>query len=307
MYQDCQAWVKSCVGCSIKKTPHVPRNAPILPIPVQSGWDMTAIDVLGPFPVTHSGNCYIIVFTDYLTRWPECFAVKNADAVTTAARARARRIVRGRGRERGGLRGRRGANPRPDIPVQPAVEGYDVPDVTNQLPNFTPNRPSGLHFEIPILRGAMTSALDFFKLFFTSELITSICQHTNSYAWANIANKQSFADKDGAWQETTPEEMGRFFALILYCGLVDVSSFHRYWSTKSLYHGLWARTMMTRERFKALMAMLHVVDPQTEDPTDKLRKVSRFIDYIKERCKSLYQPFQNISIDERMVKSKHRS
>jgi len=68
----------------------------------------------------------------------------------------------------------------------------------------------------------MTTALDFFKLFFTAELITSICQHTNSYAMANIANKQLYTDKDGAWQEATPEEMGRFIALILYCGLVDV-------------------------------------------------------------------------------------
>ncbi len=57
----------------------------------------------------------------------------------------------------------------------------------------------------------------------------------------------------------------------------------------------------------ALMALLHVVDPATEDTSDKLRKVESFIAYFKFRCLSLYQPRQNVAIDERMVKSRHRS
>lgn len=58
---------------------------------------------------------------------------------------------------------------------------------------------------------------------------------------------------------------------------------------------------------KALMAFLHVVDPTTETPGDKLQKVDSFIEYFKGRCLSLYQPRQNVAIDERMVKSRHRS
>ena len=53
--------------------------------------------------------------------------------------------------------------------------------------------------------------------------------------------------------------------------------------------------------------MIHVVDPAKEDKTNKLRKVSEFSDIIKEKCKPLYQPHQNVAIDERIVKSKHRS
>ena len=62
---------------------------------------------------------------------------------------------------------------------------------------------------------------------------------------------------------------------------------------------------MSRDRFKALMGMLHVVDPATEDEHDKLHKVRSLLNVLKEKCKSLYQPFQNVAIDERMVKSKH--
>ena len=80
-----------------------------------------------------------------------------------------------------------------------------------------------------------------------------------------------------------------------------------YWSIKSLFHGLWARSIMSRLRFKALMALLHVVDPGAETPGDKLHKVNSFVNYFKSRCAALYQPRQNLAIDERMVKSRHRS
>ena len=55
------------------------------------------------------------------------------------------------------------------------------------------------------------------------------------------------------------------------------------------------------------MARLHVVDPCDEDEEDKLRKVSSFLEFFKDRCKPLYQPFQRVAVDERMVKSKRRS
>ena len=58
----------------------------------------------------------------------------------------------------------------------------------------------------------------------------------------------------------------KIIALLIYFGLVRVSCFDKYWSTKTLYHGLWARPVMSRDRFKALMGMLHIVDPLTEDP-----------------------------------------
>ena len=84
-------------------------------------------------------------------------------------------------------------------------------------------------------------------------------------------------------------------------------TFHRYWSTKSLYNGLWAREFMGRDRFKALMAMLHIVDPLAENEKEKLSKISTFADSFKEQCKSIYQPTQHVAVDERLVKSKHRS
>ena len=189
------------------------------------------------------------------------------------------------------------------------IKGYDDPDIhVPIIPPFTPTRQPGLHLPNTIvLRNSMNTALDFFSLFFDDELIEKISHHTNQYGDATILGKQTYGDKHGAWKETSPKEIRELIALLLYQGLVPVSTFSRYWSTKTLYHGLWARKIMKRDRFTALMSMLHIVDPDTENKADKLRKVSEFVDIFKQKCKSLYQPKQQISVDERLVKSKHRS
>lgn len=110
----------------------------------------------------------------------------------------------------------------------------------------------------------MTRAVVVFHLFFTFEMILDIVNHTNSYAYEHImeGSYRSYAQPGGSWKEVTSDEIKRLIALLIYFGLVKVgTSVDRYWSTKSLYHGLWARVIMGRDRYKALMAVLHVVDP----------------------------------------------
>ena len=64
----------------MKKSPRYHRQAPLLPIPVEGSFDRVAVDVLGPFPGTHCGSRYIVVFSDYYTRWPEAFALPSCEA-----------------------------------------------------------------------------------------------------------------------------------------------------------------------------------------------------------------------------------
>ena len=194
-------------------------------------------------------------------------------------------------------------------PARAPFKSYNDHDVNNPIPPFTPSRPAGIHFERPQLRSTMKKAVEFFNLFFTIEMINNIVAHTNSYAWEHIfsGSHQSYTSPDGSWKETTADEIKRLIALIIYMGLVKIGDVDKYWSIKTLFHGLWARAIMSRTRFKALMAMLHVVDPAKEDKSHKLREVESFIDYFKSRCLALYQPRQNLAIDERMVKSRHRS
>ena len=66
---------------------------------------------------------------------------------------------------------------------------------------------------------------------------------------------------------------------------------------------------MTRSRFEAINAFFHVVTPQDEaaNSSDPLKKVRKFYDAVKAKCLELYQPLQQLSVDERMVKSKART
>ena len=106
----------------------------------------------------------------------------------------------------------------------------------------------------------------------------------------------------------TADEIKRFIALLIHFGVVHVrGNVQRNWSTKTLYHGLWARAILPRNRFFAILAFLHVVDPATETPGNKLCKVESFVKHFKKRCSELYKPREHVAIDERMVKSRHRS
>ena len=51
---------------------------------MEGPFDRVAVDCLGPFPATYSNNWYIVIFTDYLTRWPEGFAVSDVEATMIA-------------------------------------------------------------------------------------------------------------------------------------------------------------------------------------------------------------------------------
>ena len=220
---------------------------------------------------------------------------------------------RGKGSNKKGKKGKE-----PCASAAPAEHflSYDDPDVGTPLPAFTPppftpRREPGVHLEGPNPRNTNARALDFFQLYFTNELVWDIVRDTNTYAYIKLGVLVCLTISPRSvfcWQETTPDEILKLIALLIYFGLVKfVGDADKYWSTASLYHGLWARSILSRKQFRALMALLYVVDPCDEPAGNKLRKVQGFVDFMKERCKLLYQPRQHVASDERMVMSRHRS
>ena len=77
-------FVQSCDACQ-RRGPQVKRPEPMYPLKVEGPFDRIGIDVVGPLPRTKNGNQFIIVATDYLTKWPEAKPTTDQKAVTAAS------------------------------------------------------------------------------------------------------------------------------------------------------------------------------------------------------------------------------
>ena len=126
-------------------------------------------------------------------------------------RASRGRVIKGRAARGRSGRGRAKANENAEEELEKPNEGYhEVSDDEIDIPPFTPLREQGIHFDRRILRGAMTRELDFFHLFFTREIISSIATNSNIYATTKVSQKsycRAYVNKEGLWNETSPAEI----------------------------------------------------------------------------------------------------
>ena len=76
-------WLGQCVACIKRKSP-VGRHHPLGNIPTGHRWDRIAMDILDICDPTPDGFHYILVITDYFTKWTEAFPIKNKCADTVA-------------------------------------------------------------------------------------------------------------------------------------------------------------------------------------------------------------------------------
>lgn len=75
--------VLSCHSC-VSRRGHIKNPlAPLQRIPIASRpLERVAMDAVGPFPSSSMGNKYIVVVTDYFTRYPEAYPVPNIQSLT---------------------------------------------------------------------------------------------------------------------------------------------------------------------------------------------------------------------------------
>ena len=84
MYSDVKRWVRACSVCCRRKTPRPAHSG--IPATVTSPYPFhtVCIDIVGPLPVTASGNKWILTMSDRFTRWP--IAVPLADTTTATGK-----------------------------------------------------------------------------------------------------------------------------------------------------------------------------------------------------------------------------
>ncbi|CEM32443.1 unnamed protein product [Vitrella brassicaformis CCMP3155] len=83
MYDDIKRWVMNCPVCRAARQ-RPTTHWPLKPIPVTRAFELVGMDIVGPLPESHNGNRYMLVFMDYLTKWPEVFPMKDMTALAVA-------------------------------------------------------------------------------------------------------------------------------------------------------------------------------------------------------------------------------
>ena len=142
------------------------------------------------------------------------------------------------------------------------------------------------------------SALDYLKLLWPTAICAMLADQTNRYAAQNRVQR---------WQRTTATEIWSFLGAILLMGIHVLPRITNYWS-KDRFLGVGALSRcFTRTRFRALLRNLHMVDNASVSPDDRFYKIRPLITHLQHTFPSCYNPSQELSIDEAMVKCKGRA
>lgn len=155
---------------------------------------------------------------------------------------------------------------------------------------FNPRRIPGVQ---PPLNMGNPSPGEIFSHFFDAAVFRLVCENTNKNAAKNLEKGRK-----------------RFIGLLLYMSVLDLPKMTDFWRQHTIFHVAFPATVMTRDRFMAILSSLHISDPEkneeneqkkgTED-YDHLHRVRPLMEMICTNSKAIYHPRQHISVDERMV------
>lgn len=81
MYTDTVNYCQSCPQCAFVSGVGRRCNPPLKPIPIERVFQLVGVDIM-ELPKTSEGNRYVVVFQDFLSKWPFVFATKDQKATT---------------------------------------------------------------------------------------------------------------------------------------------------------------------------------------------------------------------------------
>ncbi|XP_023290186.1 piggyBac transposable element-derived protein 4 [Orussus abietinus] len=147
--------------------------------------------------------------------------------------------------------------------------------------------------------------LDYFKIFFSDNLMTDIVNATNNYYRYTVAHSDISPSLQN-WSDATINELYTFLALTLIMSRMKKLSIKEYWSTNEVLRTDIFNKHMSRDRYLVLLKMLCFGDKESESSEDRLTKIRQPFDKLRETFQKSFCPFRNLCIDESLFLFKGR-
>ena len=154
---------------------------------------------------------------------------------------------------------------------------------------------------------------DFFRLYITEDIIDHVVTQTNLYARQYLEKERNNLRPHSLahqWTPTDRAEILTFLAVLILMGIFHKPRLTMYWSKETIMATPIFNQVMRRDRCLLLLRFLHFADNTQNDPTDpnrdRLFKLRKVVNMIKENCGKVYSPGKNLSMDESLVLFKGR-
>ncbi|CAB3232799.1 unnamed protein product [Arctia plantaginis] len=143
-----------------------------------------------------------------------------------------------------------------------------------------------------------TEPIHFFNLIMTDDLIQDIIEKTNRNA-SNILAKSLPGSRIQYWKNVTVSEFRVFLVLLFHMGTIKLNRIQDYWKKHRLFNQTCFREHMSRNRFLLILRAMHFGNLESGD--NRLAKISPLVMFFNNRMREIYNPLQNLCIDESLV------
>ena len=158
--------------------------------------------------------------------------------------------------------------------------------------------------------GERATPLFFPKLFLTTDIMKVVKKETNRYArtvCTEMRRTRQLSPRSMyvKWLPVTRDELWCFLAVCLHMGQVKKPKMSDYWSKSPSLNSTFCRSLMSFQRFRFILSMLHLNDNATFVPRgqaghDPLHKVKPVYNHLRKVFKEVLVPERRIAIDEAM-------